>query len=480
MTSIEQFIRNEIVTSSLDVIEFCVKELKLKEDVARKRIERLPDTIYKYKGICTNKQSIIYHKDDRKTEGFIEALISVLRKYAKQHYVLIKALEMHDSYIPINKLASYSISPVEPIKGHKKFDSVILDLKKLRLIEENESSYVLQSDITNQRRSKARNLIHDITIKHFQDWARKIGLISYNSAKYNSICSRYQFSLVAPSYIRTLTNRSNKGKVIPAFVVADVLIGDLDEDAILFFTQKLSNMVGLNHNSKYLPFFITNSHDAGIYKMLKEAGVIIGNVDELFGEQYSSTLKGISNLIENAEVILKTNPKQYFSLLANIEKLAIGKTNNLKGDLFEMTVGYYHGQQCQSLEIGKNVYHEQDHREIDVYAVYQDKVVVAECKGYSKKIDDSYIDCWLSNKIPIIRKWISNQDSLKNKRVYFEIWSTGGFEESALKKLQNSSVRTKKYDIKYFAYQDMMELAKNNNVKHFQKLLKTYYYKELM
>ncbi|UKI18491.1 MAG: hypothetical protein L6V80_03100 [Bacteroidales bacterium] len=92
------------------------------------------------------------------------------------------------------------------------------------------------------------------------------------------------------------------------------------------------------------------------------------------------------NLMENAGAILKTNPEQYLSLLANIEKLAIGKTNNLKGDLFEMTVGYYHGQICQSLEIGKNVYYEQEHREIDVFALYQNKVVVAECKGYNKKI----------------------------------------------------------------------------------------------
>lgn len=462
------------------MIEFCVRELNLKEDVARKRIQRLPDTIYRYRGICANKQSILYHKDDWGADGYTEALISVLRMHAKQHYVVIKALEIHDGYIPVDKLASYSISPVEPIKGHKSFDSVILDLERLHLIKKDETSYALCSDVANQKRSKAKNLIHNITLEHFNNWARNIGLISYNSTKYNSACSRYQFGLVAPSYVRTLTYKSKGGKVVPAFVVADILIGDLDKDAILFFTQKLSNMVGLNPNSKYLLFFITDSHDADIYKTLKEAGVIIGNVDELFGEQYSRTIKGILNLIENAGAILKTNPEQYLSLLENIEKLAIGKTNNLKGDLFEMTVGFYHGQLCQSLEIGKNIFYEQNHREIDVFAVYQNKVVVAECKGYNKKLDDSYIDSWLSDKIPVIRNWILNQDSLKNKRICFEIWSTGGFEESALKKLQDSSVHTKRYGIEYFAYQDMIDLAKSNNISHLQKLLRTYYYKELM
>lgn len=413
-------------------------------------------------------------------EGFTEAIVAVLRKYAKQHYVVIKALEMHGGYIPRDKLASYSMSPVELVNGHKSFNSVILDLKNLHLIGEDDTGYVLYSDAVNQRCSKAKNLIHNITLEHFNNWARNIGLISYSSAKYNSTCSRYQFGLVAPSYVRTLPYKSTGGNIVPAFVIADILIGDLDQDAILFFTQKLSNMVGLKHNSKYLPFFITDSHDANIYKTLKEAGVIIGNVDELFGEQYSCTIKGILNLIENAGAILKTNPEQYLSLLANIEKLAIGKTNNLKGDLFEMAVGYYHSQLCQFLEIGKNVFYERDHREIDVFAVYQNKVVVAECKGYNKKLDESYIDSWLSNKIPVIRNWILNQNSLKSKKICFELWSTGGFEESALKKLQDSSAKTKKYEIEFFAYQDMVELAKKNNVMHFQKLLKTYYYKELM
>lgn len=124
----------------------------------------------------------------------------------------------------------------------------------------------------------------------------------------------------------------------------------------IVFHSKTLQYGWIKSEFKISAFFITDSHDADIYKTLKEAGVIIGNVDELFGEQYSHTIKGILNLIENAGAILKTNPWQYLSLLENIEKLAIGKTNNLKGDLFEMTVGFYHGQLYQSLEIGKNIF----------------------------------------------------------------------------------------------------------------------------
>ena len=49
---------------------------------------------------------------------------------------------MHGGYIPIDKLASYSMSPVELVKGHKSFNSVILDLKSLHLIGERDTGYV--------------------------------------------------------------------------------------------------------------------------------------------------------------------------------------------------------------------------------------------------------------------------------------------------------------------------------------------------
>lgn len=479
MTLIEQYIKNKIVTSSSDVIKFCVEELHLQESAARKRIQRLPAHIFKYKGICSNKQSILYHKDNWMVDGYTNTLISVLKQHAKQHYIIIKALEIHSGYIPINKLASYSISPIGLVKGHKSFISIIEDLKKMHLIDDDGDNYILLSEEINEKRSKAQNLIHNITIEHFNNWARNIGLISYNATKYNAACNNYQFGMVAPSYIKSLMGYSNSGKIVPGFVIADILVGvPLDENAILFFIEKMKNIIALHSSPKCLPFFITDSHDSDIYSKLKNDGIIIGNVDELFGVQYSETIKGILNLMENAGAILKTNPQKYLDLLNNIEKLAIGKTNNLKGDLFEMTVGYYHGQLCQSLEIGKKVFYEQDQREIDVFALYQNRVVVAECKGYNTKLSLDVIDKWLSDKIPVIRKWLLSQESLNGREVCFELWCTGGFDDDALKKLENASSKTKRYKIQYYSYQDMTQLAKNNNVKHFQKLLKTYYYSE--
>ena len=183
------------------------------------------------------------------------------------------------------------------------------------------------------------------------------------------------------------------------------------------------------------------------------------------------------NLIENAGAIIKKNPEYYIKLIDNIEKLAIGKTYNLKGDLFEMAVGYYHGQLCQSLEISKVIYYESEQKEIDVYAIYQDKVVFAECKGYNTPIDDEYIESWLSKKIHVIRKWALSCESLKNKKIEFEIWCTGGFTESSTFKLEEAKNKTKKYAINFFTLDSMRRVAREKGLPHFDKIIKTYYIK---
>lgn len=160
---------------------------------------------------------------------------------------------------------------------------------------------------------------------------------------------------------------------------------------------------------------------------------------------------------------MKTNPDQYIKMIESIEKLSTGKTYNLKGDLFEMAVGYYHGQLCKVLEISKTVSHDSELREIDVYVVYQDKVVFAECKGYNSKIDDEYVEKWLSKKIPVIRNWALSCESLCDKQMVFEIWSTGGFTDDATKGLSTTHQKTKKYQIDFYDYPQMLDLAKEKS-----------------
>ncbi|MBE9487578.1 MAG: hypothetical protein IMY73_00170 [Bacteroidetes bacterium] len=481
MTKLEQYIKNEIVVSSAEVVDYCVNILGITQSNARKRISRLSETIGKVKGICSDKKSILYYKDNWGKENYFEKLEKLLQKHAKQHYYVINALRLHYGVIEKEKLATYTVSPIKFTKGHKPFESVIDDLLKLKIVRIDDSDYILSEYICSERKEKAFKLINRITLNHFHEWARNIGLISYDSAKFDSDTdfSRYQFSMVAPSYIKSLASKS-KDKFIPAFVVADVFINNnINENDVNYFIKKLENISMQNQKANFISFLIITSHKKEVYKLLKSNGIIIGNTDELFGKKYTETLFGIVNFLENSEVILMKNSDSYIKLLNNIEKFAIGKTYNLKGDLFEFNVGYFHGQLCQNMEISKKVYYDGKNKEIDIYAVYQEKVVFAECKGYNHKIDIEYVEKWLSETVPLIRKWALGCDSLKDKNMEFELWCTGGFEDESMETLRVIKERTKKYTINFLGLDDMIKVARDKNIKHFEKIIKDYYIKEV-
>lgn len=481
MTNLIQYIKEEIVVPSGEAIGFCMKSQNCTEDAARKRIQRLPDDIYKIKGICRDGQSILYARENWGNELFYDKLLDVLKENATQYYLIINALRLHFGAISTYRMASYSVSPVIKVKGHKLFETIMDGLKNLGLVQESDEQYKASGYYgTIESKSKAINTIQDIVFHQFHEWARNIGLFSYDSAKFDSNFSGYQFGLVAPSYLKSLTGKSSKtpGSIVPAFVVADILLNrDISKDDVLFFIKKVQNISMQKQQARFIPFLIIGSHDAEIYKELKTNGIVIGNIDELFGAKYSEIIYEIFNLINNAGAILKNNPDHFLKLLSEIEKYAIGKTFNLKGALFEMSVGFFHRQYCQSIDISKDILFESESKEIDVFAVYQDKVVFAECKGYNSPINDTYVEEWISKRIPFFRKWALSCDSICNKHLEFEIWCTGGFTEDSSKKLEKAKQRTHKYSIEFFDIPKMRSLAKTMNVPRFKEIIDEYYTK---
>lgn len=480
MTNIAKYIEQEVVITSGDAIKYAEETLGVTNEVARKRVQRLPAYIYRIKGICRNGQSILYHEDNWINPDFLDRLTDIIKNDAHQHYAVLNAINLYSGLIPKEILAEYTFSPTGNVKGHKRFSTIIDDLKKLRLIDETDDFYVGVNTSYNENRSKALNVIHKMTIAHFYEWGRNIGLFSYDSGKFHCELSSYQYAMVVPSYINSLVQKSKNGTSIPAFVVADILLNrDINKEDVDFFLKKLENVTMRNRTVKIIPFLLIGTHDKEIYQSLKSKGIIVGNIDELFGDKYSESVYGIMNLIENAGAILKSNPDQYIQLIESIKSLSTGKTYNLRGDLFEMAVGYFHGQLCQTLEVSKKVTCKNEHREIDVYAVYQDKVVFAECKGYNTKVDDEYIEKWLSKKIPVIRDWALSCESLYNKQMVFEIWSTGGFTDEATARLSAAHKKTKKYQVDFYDASQMLKLAKGKKIRHFTEIVNSYYTKEI-
>ena len=158
----------------------------------------------------------------------------------------------------------------------------------------------------------------------FNDWARNIGLISYNTGTFYSQFGKFSWSFVSPSYVTTLT-RFNKSNIVQGFVIADILIGNrIDLKTIQFFIQKIDVVKKLKGLPNFLPFLIIDEIELETLRCLKKKGIILGFVDQLFGSEYKELLKSLINTITNAGAILKKNPQAYLNLIEKLDKLVEG------------------------------------------------------------------------------------------------------------------------------------------------------------
>ena len=101
-------------------------------------------------------------------------------------------------------------------------------------------------------------------------------------------------------------------------------------------------------------------------------------------------------------------------------------------------------------------------------ANYSDKIVLAECKAKRSKVDLRTVDKWLGTKIPAFKSWIEKQETWKQKSIEFEFWSTGGFTDDAIDKLDYIASSVAKYKVSYFNAEDIRNkalLMKNKKLK---------------
>ncbi len=353
---IEHFLKKQGPQLSTNLIKFLVSNYSISEDTARKRLSRLKLPITKIKGLFSDNQAFYYLQHQYKKTEFYDALIAAFDSFGRQYYSIIQAIEFHYGYIKKEQIATYSTSPVDKLRGHKRIDNIINKLIELSILYEEGDYYKLNPFISineNFNHFKAVEAAKNFVLIQFNDWARNIGLISYNTGTFYSQFGKFSWSFVSPSYVIPLA-RFNNSKIMQGFIIADILIGNkIDLKTIQFFIQKIEVVKKLKRLANFLPFLIVDEIDLETLKFLKRKGIIIGFVDQLFGSEYKELLKSLINIVTNAGAILKKNPQAYLDLIEKLDKIVGGKTNNLRGDLFELAIGYYHSNFCQSLDIGK-------------------------------------------------------------------------------------------------------------------------------
>lgn len=226
MTSIENILREHGPLLSGDIISLIIKnEPSVGNEAIRKRLSRQRPPVCKLFGYYAEKQRFFYLEEQFGTTDFYDALLLSFEKKAKRFYSIIKSIHFHGDFLHKDQIATYGFSPTGKLKGHKQFDTILAELVKLKVVFSDGDYFTLSKRISqaNFTKHKAVEMAKDLTLSHFMEWARGIGLTSYSSGKYFSEFAKFNWGFTYPSYINSLTTfRDNKK--LPVFVIADIML----------------------------------------------------------------------------------------------------------------------------------------------------------------------------------------------------------------------------------------------------------------
>jgi len=468
MTSIIQILksRGPLLSSELS------RQLHLANSIpyntASQRVAR-EKNIEKIKGFFVSNQSLCYLPEHSEDNLLFERLSQAMFDNGKKYWHCLNAINLHRGIISQKYLECYTNYPVLPLKSHLPFDKVMQNFVSQNILVFNDDYYMFSPKFATTKISsisyKTIELVKDNLLSDFNSLTKNIGLISYKTGKSFTEFGKFRWGFKGVSNITGLMQNDKTG-----FLLADIIIGTpLYKNDIDFFVQKLKFIQSFKNASRIIPFLLVDNLDKEALLELKKNGIVVGFINELFGQKYADTLNELISILNNAGASLKKTPEQYLNLIKQLKKYNEGLANNIKGALFEFLVGHMHSiNSNSSVDLGREIFENSSKHEMDVQATYPDKIVIAECKALKSKIDIDVVEKWSGQKIPAFKKWFDRQETLKNRKLEFEFWSTSGFTEEALEKLNHLSSTSDRFKISYYTGIDIRNKAldmKNKKLK---------------
>jgi hypothetical protein len=84
---------------------------------------------------------------------------------------------------------------------------------------------------------------------------------------------------------------------------------------------------------------------------------------------------------------------------------------------------------------------------------------------------------WDNIKITAFYKWIKGIEVYKEKDIVFEYWSTSGFTEEALQRLNHLKTTSKRFKVEYFDGNDLKEITKKMKNKKLKEVVDNFFLK---
>ena len=452
-----------------DLTNLVVKECKISEEAARKRVSRGSSEIRRLAHLPFPKKArFLYFQKDYGSALYWKALKSAILDHSPAYGPALSALIQRRGVMP---LAHYEIASGSPRRQQKHLsaETVLNRFMQAKIIEminvPGVGDCVALAQITNNKAFldfsylRARLVTEAILLKAIKMWARNLGLVSYDSVKIrgegeeNPTVGTFAWDLTGPSYLAPMVEWGKSGKTSPGFIACDVLLGSrINGIGIRPFIQKCTTLRGLKRMGRCMQMFVADSYSREALHLTKTAGIIPATPETLFGKEVAQGLLQLTNVLTRA-ARASINPEAFDELFQRLGRIE-GAAGNLRGALFEYIVA-----DLVRLGISPNVELNRTFQgddgakaEVDVVVVKPNNAVYfIECKGHqlSSTVDDKEVDRWLTKRIPTVRQYALRHPDWNKLQLHFELWTTGMLTKESAEKLDKVKTNTTKYSVKY-------------------------------
>ena len=335
----------------------------------------------------------------------------------------------------------------------------------------------------------ANLLAEFVALRAVLDWARKIGLGSYNSFSVRGddgnepVVSSITWDLSAPSYLRPLVTAST-GKLKPGFIVCDINFnGQVNTDSVSLFIRKHDMASAPKNVAPILPMFVGDKFTSEAFSLARSKGIVAATVENLFGKSTAKSLRDLIELVTNTGTKISDKPNKLYELLSSLTKIE-GAANNIRGALFEFAIGYLVKEiEGGDLEIGKNLTDFESNRkvEIDVLLARSDEgaISVIECKSKipGSKVSLEEVQKWYRDRVPLIFKILNHFEVYRCNDFQFELWTNGNFHRRARDWLEQQSKICEGYNVDWKDGNSLREYAKQGQSGTLRNILDEHYFR---
>lgn len=407
----------------------------------------------------------LYLENHYGTTRFWEALMRDIHIASPAYAAAIACLKARGGTVPLRTFMVACGSPIRQ-KGQLSAEAVLERLSAIHLVR--------QSDVEGIGRCvslaigkifgdesiawmRAQRTTEQILLLAVKDWARKLGLASYELIALRDEgdeppkVGTFYWDLAGPCYLAPMVRRTPEGKPKPGSLVCDVLVGaEADEQVVAAFVRKTQLTAALKRLPPRWSIFLADSFSIEGFRLGRSHGLMLATPATLFGREVAEGLSKLLQTLTKAAAMAAHRPEVIDELMSSLGQIA-GAEKNLRGAMFELLVGHVTAKADDGwVDIGKSVYSSEGEAEIDVLRIKEGRAVWAyECKAYlpSRRVTLDEVKHWLHDRVPRMQAALAGQSRFQGCEFYYEYWTTGGFEPDALALLDEAAANTRRYKI---------------------------------